>query len=106
MAYRLDEGSISDDNFISVSSRREGHFSVEDLSMAFYFADPMHTCCVENECTDEYLRIAEHAKSLLETNVALFDAIKDVLVYSFDEGIVGDYHVVAVLKQLAVRTGK
>lgn len=30
----------------------------EQLSYKLYQLDPMHTCCAENECVDEYDRVA------------------------------------------------
>jgi hypothetical protein len=32
--------------------------SAPALSNFLYYLDPMHTCCVENECVDEYDRLA------------------------------------------------
>ncbi len=31
----------------------------ERINHALYTTDPMHTCCVENDCKDEYYAIAE-----------------------------------------------
>lgn len=36
------------------------------ISQALFQADPMRTCCVENECYDEYDRVAASAEIYLE----------------------------------------
>ncbi|WP_097112580.1 hypothetical protein [Arsukibacterium tuosuense] len=60
----------------------------------------MNTCCVENQCYDEYQRIANYTKALLDDNLALFDAIEKALVSSFDD-LVKERHVCAVMKSIA-----
>ncbi len=32
--------------------------TTENLSSSLFHLDPMHTCCVENDCFDEYDRVA------------------------------------------------
>uniref|UniRef100_UPI004048B35C metallophosphoesterase n=1 Tax=Rheinheimera sp. TaxID=1869214 RepID=UPI004048B35C len=101
VAYRFSGNSFDDADFISVPTRPDGHFSTVQLNAAFYHADPMHTCCVENNCTDEYQRIAEHSRLLLDNKVALYDAIYQALMSAFDEEWVEEKHVIAVMSQLA-----
>lgn len=101
VAYRFNRASFDNANFVSVPTRPAGHYSAEQLNQAFYLADPMQTCCVENEITDEYQRIAEHARALLVERFAVYDAIEQALIAAFDEDWVESKHVIAVLEKLA-----
>lgn len=106
VAYRFNDSRLNDNNFVGISARPDGHFSVELLSEAFYLADPMHTCCVENGCTDEYQNIAAHAKRFLDNNIALLDAIQQALVAAFGPDLIKEHHLCAVLAQLGSLSGK
>lgn len=101
VAYRFDGSTFSDANFVAVRTRPIDHFTAEQLNEALYLADPMNTCCKENECFDEYQSIARHCREMLDDNMALFDAIKQALVSAFDEDWVSDKHVSDVLLRLS-----
>lgn len=98
-AYQFDGADLKPENFVTVSVRPRDHFSVEQLSEAFYLADPMNTCCVENDCTDEYDYLAAQVRSLLDDQTALYDAVEQALIDSFDD-LVESRHVAKVLIQL------
>tara|TARA_Y100001973_G_C5053546_1_gene258958 strand:+ start:99 stop:374 length:276 start_codon:yes stop_codon:yes gene_type:complete len=55
------------------------------LNMALYKRDPMHTCCVENDCTDEYYAIAESAVNYMLQGETQRQAIEHALQDSFDD---------------------
>ena len=55
------------------------------LSQALYKTDPMHTCCKENDCFDEYDGIAGALDKLLGEGVALQSAIRRVFAEYFGE---------------------
>lgn len=99
-AYRFNS-ELSASDFLIVPVRPTGHFSAEKINTALYLSDPMHTCCVENDCFDEYQNIAQHARELLAAGVALYDAIEQALIAAFDAEWVESHHVVSVLQQLA-----
>ena len=98
-AYQFDGADLNPENFVTVSVRPRDHFSVEQLSEAFYLADPMNTCCVANDCTDEYDYLAAQVRSLLDDKTALYDAVEQALIDSFDD-LVESRHVAKVLIQL------
>ena len=74
-------------------------FSVKQLCDAFYFSDPMGTCCVENECVDEYALVAEHTKACLDKGNTLYEAVDEALRLFF-EGLVEPHHTTLVLNQI------
>lgn len=53
------------------------------ISQALFQADPMRTCCVENECYDEYDRVAASAEIYLEEGYTLAQALHKALRDSF-----------------------
>lgn len=53
------------------------------ISQALFQADPMRTCCVENECYDEYDRVAASAEMYLEEGYTLAQALHKALRDSF-----------------------
>ena len=58
------------------------------ISQALFQADPMRTCCVENECYDEYGRVAASAEAYLEEGYTLAQALHKALRDSFGEELV------------------
>ena len=54
------------------------------LSHLLYELDPMHTCCVENECFDEYNRLAAGIYERIDTGQDIVTAIHDEFRYWFD----------------------
>lgn len=77
-------------------------FSVKQLCDAFYFSDPMGTCCVENECLDEYKLVAEHTKACLDKGSTLDAAIDEALRLFFDD-LVTPRQVSLVLEKLKLK---
>lgn len=55
--------------------------TAEQLSRALFEADPMDTCCKENDCFDEYDAIADDIVSRCEQGQSLEKAVRD----TFDE---------------------
>lgn len=53
------------------------------ISRALFEADPMHTCCAENACFDEYDRVAAGAVAYLENGYTLAQALHKALQDSF-----------------------
>lgn len=55
----------------------------ELITEALYLADPMGTCCVENECTDEYDYVASAIYESIEGGMGIYDAVRDAFSNSF-----------------------
>lgn len=53
------------------------------LSQVLYQQDPMNTCCVENDCTDEYDGVAAAVIDLAAQGTPLQAALSQVLVEYF-----------------------
>jgi hypothetical protein len=49
--------------------------SVSQISHALFEADPMHTCCAENQCFGEYDRVASSASKHLQNGYSLSQAL-------------------------------
>lgn len=58
--------------------------SFEDLARAFYEVDPANTCCVPNECFDEYFIEARAVLDAMLNGSSLLQAISASLVFYFD----------------------
>ena len=57
----------------------------ERINHALYTTDPMHTCCVENDCKDEYYAIAEAPVNYMLKGESQRQAIEHALKDSFDD---------------------
>ena len=55
------------------------------LSQALYETDPMHTCCKENGCFDEYDGIAGALDEILRQGIVLHSAIRQAFAEYFGE---------------------
>jgi hypothetical protein len=53
------------------------------LSEQLYQHDPMHTCCRENDCTDEYDGVAAAVMTLAEQGTPLPEALTSILAGYF-----------------------
>lgn len=74
------------------------------ISRSLFETDPMHTCCVENSCFDEYDRVAASAVMYLENGYTLAQALHKALQDSFGEELtVGRdlSHTLALIEPLA-----
>lgn len=60
------------------------------ISQALFQADPMRTCCAENECYDEYDRVAASAEMYLEEGYTLAQALHKALRDSFGIELTAD----------------
>lgn len=70
------------------------------LNQALFLTDPMHTCCVENDCHDEYERIAAGVLDRLQAGQALEPALRAELGDWFDTQIAERADLSLVLAQL------
>lgn len=57
--------------------------TIESLSAWLYETDPMNTCCKENECFDEYDRVASTALDLIEKGETTSAAVTKALALWF-----------------------
>jgi len=62
------------------------HLTTEQISDALFETDPMNTCCKENDCFDEYDRIAADVAQSLEAGASLKDALADAINEWFYDG--------------------
>lgn len=79
------------------------------ISRALFEADPMHTCCVENACFDEYDRVAAGAVAYLENGYTLSQALHKALLDSFGPELTAGRdlsHVLALMELPAGHYGK
>ena len=57
--------------------------NAERLNEVLFELDPARTCCVENECYDEYISIAEAIVSFSDDD-NLREIIKSTFMFDFD----------------------
>jgi hypothetical protein len=60
--------------------------TADQISRALFENDPMNTCCKENDCFDEYDRIAADVAESLEGGATLKDALAGAINESFYDG--------------------
>lgn len=72
----------------------------ESLNEALFLADPMHTCCVENDCHDEYERIAGGVLERLQQGQLLEPALRDELGEWFDVETASRVDLTSILTRL------
>lgn len=60
--------------------------SVEQISQALFEADPMDTCCKENDCFDEYDRVASDVADRLAEGESLKQALMTEISEWFFDG--------------------
>jgi hypothetical protein len=78
------------------------NYSAEQISKALFEADPMNTCCKENECFDEYDRIAEVIEDRLKEGQRLKQAlITEISEWFFDGESFDTNRLDVVLRLLA-----
>ncbi|WP_191224618.1 hypothetical protein [Billgrantia desiderata] len=58
--------------------------SPEAISRLLFETDPMHTCCRENDCVDEYDRVARDLADRLAVGAEPARALRQVLGEWFD----------------------
>lgn len=68
------------------------YFTPEQISDALFHTDPMNTCCKENDCFDEYDRIARGVSSQLLEGFNLKEAlVLELVEWLFEtEGVTPD----------------
>lgn len=74
------------------------------ISRALFEADPMHTCCAENACFDEYDRVAAGAVTYLENGYTLAQALHKALQDSFGTELVAGRDLSRVLALVEMPT--
>ncbi len=57
--------------------------TTENLSSSLFHLDPMHTCCVENDCFDEYDRVANCVVQLVQEGRPLRDVLTEEFIRWF-----------------------
>jgi hypothetical protein len=62
------------------------HLTTNQISTALFESDPMNTCCKENDCFDEYDRIAADVAQRLEAGETLKDALAEAINGWFYDG--------------------
>jgi len=63
---------------------KEKQLSMPFISLCLYQLDPMSTCCKENECFDEYDRIASEIIKVLDDGYTLRDTLTSQFSMWFD----------------------
>ncbi|MEH6801315.1 MAG: hypothetical protein V7681_18705 [Halopseudomonas sabulinigri] len=74
--------------------------SLTALNRALFLCDPMHTCCVENDCHDEYERIATGILERLQDGQSMESALRTELSDWFDIDMAGRAYLTPVLALL------
>ncbi len=60
-------------------------YSAKQISNALFETDPMNTCCKENDCFDEYDRVAEAVAEMLAGGHSMSQAlITEISEWFFD----------------------
>jgi hypothetical protein len=60
-------------------------YSAKQISKALFETDPMNTCCKENDCFDEYDRVAEAVAEMLAGGHSMSQAlITEISEWFFD----------------------
>jgi hypothetical protein len=62
------------------------NYSAEQISKALFEADPMNTCCKENDCYGEYDRVAEAIEDRLKEGQSLKQAFTTEISEWFFDG--------------------
>jgi len=60
--------------------------TADQISRTLFESDPMNTCCKENDCFDEYDRVAADVAQNLEAGAALKDALAEAINDWFYDG--------------------
>ena len=58
-------------------------YTAQQISNALFETDPMRTCCKENDCFDEYDRVADEVITLLAQGQGLKQALILILAKNF-----------------------
>jgi hypothetical protein len=72
----------------------------ELINEALYKTDPCYTCCVENECYDEYSAVADHTWQLLNKDLTIYQALEQALIASFGEDLLASEDIDKVVASL------
>lgn len=81
-------------------SRQLKRMSVESINAALYVTDPMHTCCVENECDDEYVSVARTVLHHIQQGMVMEAALDQALCASFGDDMVNGAQIETVMHAL------
>lgn len=72
----------------------------QHISEALFHTDPMHTCCKENDCFDEYDAIADGVQAKLGEGLSLEAALRSELAEWFDEDMAEGANLEVVIARL------
>lgn len=75
------------------------------ISKALFETDPMHTCCAENACFDEYDRVATEAAMHLQSGLTLAPALRKALQDAFGAELMAGRDLSRVLAMIESPTG-
>ena len=62
------------------------YLTTDQISRALFESDPMHTCCKENDCYDEYDYVAEDVSKRLQEGQDLASALEKEISHWFYDG--------------------
>ncbi|MCL7744276.1 hypothetical protein LV476_04830 [Guyparkeria hydrothermalis] len=72
----------------------------QQVSRILFETDPMHTACKENDCFDEYDRVARGVIAEIENGVTLDGALEQVLGDWFGQELIESRDLAPVVEQL------
>ncbi|ATG74861.1 hypothetical protein CGX12_09655 [Zobellella denitrificans] len=75
--------------------------SPEQISHLLFEADPMNTCCKENDCLDEYDNLAEDILTALNKGDTLENAVRQPLLIGFGEDLATPEKIEQVMRALS-----
>lgn len=78
----------------------------QDVSRALFETDPMNTMCQENECFDEYDRVASDVVTKIEAGAGPAQALRQSLGEWFGEDLLEDRALTPVVEQLNTQLGE
>ena len=78
----------------------------QEVSWALFETDPMHTACKENDCFDEYDRVARDVVAEIENGAELNAALETALGAWFGEDLVGSCDLTPIVEQLNTLAGE
>ena len=81
-------------------------FHWQQVSRALFETDPMHTACKENDCFDEYDRVARGVVAEIEDGATLGAALEAALGEWFGADLAATRDLSSVVQQLNAQKGE
>lgn len=78
----------------------------QQVSRTLFETDPMHTACKENDCFDEYDRVARGVIAEIENGVTLEHALEHVLGDWFGQELIESRDLSPVVEQLNIQPNR